>query len=52
VGSFMGLHPGINLNQDKINHINSLITPKEIEAVINSLQNKTKQNKMPRTTRI
>jgi hypothetical protein len=39
------------LNQDKINHLNSPITPKEIEAVIKSTQtNKTKQNKQTNKT--
>jgi len=28
------------LNQEQINHLNNLITPKEIEAVIKSLLNK------------
>jgi hypothetical protein len=30
------------LNQDQVNNINSPISPKEIEAVINSLPNKKK----------
>jgi hypothetical protein len=34
-----------NLNQDQINDLNSPISPKEIEAVINSLLNQKK----PRT---
>ena len=34
------------LNQDQINHLNSPITPKEIEAVINSLPNKKDQDLM------
>jgi hypothetical protein len=29
-----------NLNQDQVNDLNSLISPKEIEAVINSLTTK------------
>jgi hypothetical protein len=35
------------LNQDQVNDINTSISPKEIEAAINSLpnKNKTKQNK-------
>jgi hypothetical protein len=33
------------LNQDQINNLNSPISPKEIEAVISSLQNKNKKNK-------
>ena len=37
------------LNQDQINDLNSPISPKEIEAVINSLPNKqtNKQTKKP-----
>jgi hypothetical protein len=38
-----------NLNQDQINNLNVLISPKEIETVINSLPTKTKtktQNQM------
>jgi hypothetical protein len=34
------------LNQDQINDLNSLISPKEIEAVINSLQAKKVQDQM------
>jgi hypothetical protein len=32
----------LNLNQDQINHLNSPITPKEIEAVIKVSQSKIK----------
>ena len=34
------------LNQDQISHLNSLITPKEIEAVIKSLPIKKFQDQM------
>jgi hypothetical protein len=34
------------LKQDQINHLNSPITPKEIEAVINSLPTKKSQEQM------
>jgi hypothetical protein len=34
------------LNQDQINHLNSPITPKEIEAVIKSLPTKKAQDQM------
>ena len=39
------------LNQDQVNDLNSLISPKEIEAVINSLPTKKKKKKKnkPRT---
>jgi hypothetical protein len=39
------------LNQDQVNDINSPVSPKEIEAVINNLPNKqtNKQKKQPRT---
>jgi hypothetical protein len=39
------------LNQDQINDLNSLISPKEIDTVINSLptKKKKKKKKMPRT---
>jgi hypothetical protein len=33
------------LNQDQISDLNNLITPKEIEVVINSLPTKKKKNK-------
>jgi hypothetical protein len=33
------------LNQDQVNDLNGPISPKEIEAIINSLPTKTKQNK-------
>jgi hypothetical protein len=33
------------LNEDQINHLNSPITPKEVEAVINSLPTKKKKKK-------
>ena len=38
--NFLGIHHIPKLNQDQINHLNSLITPKEIEAVIKSLPTK------------
>jgi hypothetical protein len=34
-----------NLNQDQIDDLNSVISPKEIEAVINSLKKKKKEKK-------
>jgi hypothetical protein len=34
------------LNQDQINYLNSSISPKEIEAVINSLPNNKAQDQM------
>jgi hypothetical protein len=34
------------LNQDKVNDLNSPISPKEIESVINNLQNKKAQDQM------
>jgi hypothetical protein len=37
------------LNQDQINNFNSPFSPKEIEAVINSLPTKKKKKKKPRT---
>jgi hypothetical protein len=47
--NFLDRYQVPKLNQDQINYLNSPISPKEIEAVINSLktkkQNKTKQNK-------
>jgi hypothetical protein len=37
------------LNQDQINDLNSPISPKEIETVINSFPTKKKKKKKPRT---
>jgi hypothetical protein len=34
------------LNKDQINHLNNLITPKVIEAIIKSLPTKNKINKI------
>jgi hypothetical protein len=39
------------LNQDQINHLNSSIASKEIEAVTKSIQNKAKQNKTNKQTK-
>jgi hypothetical protein len=45
-GKFLERHQVPRLNQDQINDLNGPISPKEIEAVINSLPTKkTKQNK-------
>jgi hypothetical protein len=38
--NFLDRYKVLKLKQDQINHLNSPITPKEIEAVINSLPNK------------
>ena len=40
--NFLDRYQVSKLNQDKINDPNSLITPKEIKAVINSLPARTK----------
>jgi hypothetical protein len=37
---------GTKLNQDQINDLNSPISPKEIETIINSLPTKKVQNQM------
>jgi hypothetical protein len=42
MGNFLDRYQIQKLNQDQINHINCLITPKEIEAVIKSLPTKNK----------
>jgi hypothetical protein len=39
------------LNQGQINHLNNPITPKEIEAVIKSLQTKKKKKKKKKNPR-
>ena len=44
--NFLDRYQVPKLNQDQINHLNSPITPKEIEAVINSLPNKKAQDLM------
>jgi hypothetical protein len=41
--NFLDRYQVPNLNQDQINHLNSSISPKEIEAVINSLPTKKKK---------
>jgi hypothetical protein len=38
---FLDRYQGLKLNQDQINDLNSPISPKEIEAVINSLPTTT-----------
>jgi hypothetical protein len=45
--NFLDKYQVPKVNQDQINYINSLISPKEIEAAINSLpnNNKNKTNK-------
>jgi hypothetical protein len=45
--NFLDRYQVPKLNQDQINDLNSPISPKEIETVINSLPNK--QKKKPRT---
>jgi hypothetical protein len=40
--NFLDRYQVPKLNQDQINNLNSPITPKEIEAVINSLPNQKK----------
>jgi hypothetical protein len=47
--NFLDRYQVPKLNQDQINNLNSLISPKEIEAVINSLPNNNNNNKKPRT---
>ena len=52
VGNFLDRFQVPKLNQDQINHLNSPITPKEIEAVIKSLptqKQQQQQQKRPRT---
>jgi hypothetical protein len=47
MNNFLDRYQVPKLNQDQINDLNILISPKEIETVINSLQIKTKaQNQM------
>jgi hypothetical protein len=43
--SFLDRYQVPKLNQDQINHLNSPISPKEIEAVINHLPTKKKPKK-------
>jgi hypothetical protein len=49
--NFLDRYQVTNVNQDEINHVNSHITPKEIEAVIENLpcKKKKKKKKRPRT---
>jgi hypothetical protein len=53
MGNFLDRYQVPKLNQDQINDLYCPISPKEIEAVINSLptknKNKTKKKKKPRT---
>ena len=42
---FLDRYQEPKLNQDQVNDLNSLIFPKEIEAVINRLQTKKKKKK-------
>jgi hypothetical protein len=44
--NFLDRYQVSKLNQDQINNLNSPISPKEIEAVINSLQPKKAQDQM------
>jgi hypothetical protein len=44
--NFLDTYKVLKLNQDQINHLNSPITPKEIEAVIKSLSTKKAQEQM------
>jgi hypothetical protein len=43
---FLGRYQVPKLNQDQINHLNSPISPKEVEAVINSLPTKKAQDEI------
>jgi hypothetical protein len=47
--NFLDRYQVPKLNQDQIDDLNSPISPKEIETVINSLLTKTKQNKQNKT---
>jgi hypothetical protein len=40
MGNFLDRYQVLKLNQDEINYLNSLISPKEIEAVIYNLPTK------------
>jgi hypothetical protein len=44
--NFLDRYQVPKLNQDQINDLNSPISPKEIEAIINSLPTKTTQDQM------
>jgi hypothetical protein len=44
--NFLDRYQVPKLNQDQINNLNSLIPPKEIEAIINSLPTKKVQDQM------
>ena len=46
MNNFLDRYQVSKLNQDQINHLHSMITPKEIEAVINILPTKKAQDKM------
>jgi hypothetical protein len=48
--NFLDRFQGPKLNQDQINDLNSLISPKEIEAVINSLTPPTNKQKNTKQT--
>jgi hypothetical protein len=43
MNNFLDRYQVIKLNQDQINDLNSPISPKEIEAVINSLPSRKKK---------
>jgi hypothetical protein len=45
MGHFLDSYQVPKLKQDQINHLNSSITPKEIETVINSLPTQPNQNR-------
>jgi hypothetical protein len=49
--NFLNSYHVPKLNQDQINEPNSPISPKEIEAVINSLQTKKKKKKKKKNPR-
>jgi hypothetical protein len=49
--NFLGRFQVPKLNQDQINDLNSPISPKEIEVVINSLPTKKKKKKKKHRTR-
>jgi hypothetical protein len=46
IDNFLDTYQVPKLKQEKINHLNSPITPKEVEAVINSLPSKKVQDQM------
>jgi hypothetical protein len=49
MNKFLDRYHVLKLNQDQVNNINSPISPKEIEAVFNSLPTKKKKKKKKKT---